>query len=721
MRLPAAAEGLRSLRGRAHWERCGFVTTALADELVTLAPDPAGERLHADPTPFAGGFAGLAFDTACRLFHALPQDGAVEFLLWGRQSGLRVPADRAQRYALSGAESETGEFGSDAPLPRRPLALAALDTGYLCIADPDTPALWLVDIAQHEVARRIELAARPLDAAAHGGAVFVLTDAPGWLRLAPCEAPQPLAWPAALGPAGRLDLTPEGRGFVLTDPGAAAARLVCLDDLGIFLEMPFCTDFAIAADGSPDGPVFVLARRPGEDFARRRLAGRRFRPLAGLRAAGYDGRGIALAPDGRIAYWSERGLRHAAPAPQRYALFGRVFGCALDSEHFQMRWGRLLVEACIPEGTKIEIRCFARDEFEPGGGLARSAPAGEALAAIALADDTPLVAQVDWAHRPATAQTLVRDPSLRPLEAPAADGFARYEAPVMAAPGRYLWLVIELTGSRSRSPRLRAIDVQYPGHDLLKHLPRTLYREPPAREFLQRWLAPLAAMLGEWGGLAGERQRLLDPRSAPEAALPWLASLVGLAFEPCWGEAPRRRVLAEAARLFRRRGTVAGLARMIELFTGARVIIVEKFRLRGGGVIGEATESRAVLGGGWRVGGAIGTPEDSPLADRAVESAAAFASHAHRFSAIVVATLDAGQLDCLRRLVETHRPAHTLFDLCTAETGVRVGVGLHVGLAAVVGRGAGFDASIVGDAVLGKGYLLGRPELDRPAASGDCP
>jgi hypothetical protein len=42
-------------------------------------------------------------------------------------------------------------------------------------------------------------------------------------------------------------------------------------------------------------------------------------------------------------------------------------------------------------------------------------------------------------------------------------------------------------------------------------------------------------------------------------------------------------------------------------------------------------------------------------------------------------------------------------------------VGLHVGLASVIGRTSGFGPLTLGDAVLGKGYVLGRPELDRPA------
>src|SRR5574337_52144 len=49
-----------------------------------------------------------------------------------------------------------------------------------------------------------------------------------------------------------------------------------------------------------------------------RLLGNQPTAQPDLAAPHYDGRGIALAPDGRIAYWTARGLRHAAPARMHY-------------------------------------------------------------------------------------------------------------------------------------------------------------------------------------------------------------------------------------------------------------------------------------------------------------------------------------------------------------------------------------------------------------------
>lgn len=705
--------GTRLLRGRPHWLRCAFQDTALADDIVTLAPLDAADASLPDATPFGGGFAGLVFDRHCRLFHPLPETSRIEYVLWGQQNTLAVHDTQPRPFAVTGAASETGGSGA-APLPQQPLALACDAADYLYVADPAAQSVWLLDTWQKEVSRQIAMPGKPLDVVEQGGKVYVLLDTPGWMALTPCDPPQELPWPAEVAAAERLALADDGRAFVLRQAGTADAMVICLQEPSLQRVVPFCTDLLIGPTDPDFGALFVFARRPGEDFLCQRLLGRQWAPLPGLYGPQYDGRGIAFAPDGRVAYWTPRGLRHAAPARTQYQQSGYLFGFALDSDLDQNRWGAITVEACIPDGTTLRVHAFTRDDLDYGDALPRTAPSGEALAAIDLEESTPLPSTLAWGFRPEGAQILYRDESLRPLAPAPAEGFAHYEAPVIAPPGRFLWLVFEFGGTRSKSPRLRSARVAYPGHNLLQQLPKTLWRDQRAQDFLERYLMPSAAMLSEWGEVSEQRQRLLNPCVTPSESLDWLASFLGLAMDPCWSERARRAMIAEIAHLFRGRGTLWSLQRMLEILTGAQVVILERFRLRGGGVIGNAaaTSSGAVLGMGFRVGGAIGEVTEI---GREVPADAQFDDFAHRFTVTVVAQLSDEQLRCAQRLVEVHKPAHTLFDLCTAGAGTRVGMGLHVGIAAVVGDSSGFEQTVVGDSLLGRGYLLGRPELDRPA------
>ena len=699
-------------RGRIQWLRCGFDHSALVDDIVTLAPLAAGAGSSSNTTAFTGGFAGLCFDRRCRLFHAQPEQEEVEFLLWGEESTLKVHKDVAQPYDIL-PESQQGAFQSNGALPKQPLSLVADSADYLYIADPATPAVWLIDIWQHEVARQVSTGTQiPVDlclSQTQSQVYALLNNPPGWISLSPCDRPQTLPWPSGLGNADRLDVTGDERALVLIGAGSATAYLLCLQDPLIHIEVPFCTDFLVGANDAQFGWLLVCALRPGEDFLQMRLLGHQTAPLPGLHAPNYDGRGIALAPDARVAYWTARGPRYAAPARTQYAESGTVYGFALDSNNDQNLWGTITLEACLPAGTAIQLYCFTRDDLDFGDALPRTPPDGESLSTIALPDQTPLPSTLDWAHRSAVAQTLFRKDYVAPLTQGPAAGFVTYQAPVIAPPGRFLWLVFLLTGTRSKTPRLRSARVLYPANDLISLLPKTLWRDLSAKDFLTRYLAPLAAMLDSWGDVSEQRQRLLNPRITPSSALPWLAAMLGLAMDPCWPDVARRQMIIEIATLFRLRGTLGSLQRMLEILTGAQIIILEKFRLRGGGVAGNAVSSSSVLGASFYVGGAIGNHNQTQLT---ISEAEAFDDLAHRFSVTIVANLSTDQLRCVQRLIEAHKPAHTAYDICTLASGSRVGLGLHIGLSSVVGHSSGFEPLTLGNAALGRGYLLGRPPLD---------
>jgi phage tail-like protein len=288
---------------------------------------------------------------------------------------------------------------------------------------------------------------------------------------------------------------------------------------------------------------------------------------------------------------------------------------------------------------------------------------------------------------------------------PAGDNFRTYEAPIQADPGRYLWVTVELSGNTRATPRLRAIRAEYPSHNYLRRIPKTFSRDPRAAGFLLRYLAMFAGQLSEWQTRSDSRRALVESSSAPEELLPWLAGFVGLALDERWSVPVRRQLIKEAAWLFRFRGTLPGLLRFLEICTQGPVAIVEKYRLRGSGdaVVGSSGPGGTVVG--FRIGGNL----DDPASDPSASSEDAFATHAHRFTVLIQQQLTQDQADMVRDLLDVHRPAHTLVDVCTAGAGVRVGLGLLIGLTSIIGRSSKFNTFQVGSSVVGRGAILGRP------------
>jgi phage tail-like protein len=725
------------VRTRDQWLRADHRHTALDDETggVTLEWSADSDPVQGTSDAAAPPAGGLAFDASCRLYRSVVAAGRVERTHWAPTDPLRPPADRpvAVNVLATPAEETFGEFASPAPAAgplREPRGLAVDEDDRLFVAESGASRILVYDLWSGRLLRRVPVAAPPLDLAVRGHVVWAtLAGAPWLVRLRAREDPVAVLLPAGVTAPGRVAVGADGALYVLERAGEAAARVVPLAHPAQGIDVRFATDLEVDGDG-----LVVVARRPGEDFLRWRPgSGEQPRPL---RARGYDGMGIVRTPDGRIAFWTDKGLRYALPARLRYERSGRVTTYRLDGGEYRTVWGRIFLDACIPEDTSLRVHFLTADEpaDEDEPLVVPQAPANlldptqvptedsppMPPSALALPDTEEVVGPL---HRRATGRELpwTRFGQDEPFET--------YEAPVDAPPGRYLWVTLELRGDGRRTPRVKSVRVEHPAHDYLRRLPRTFSRDEDVAAFLRRYLSMFEGLLGDLDARAALRRSLVDPRSTPEEALPWLASFLGLVLDERWPADARRTLIQQAAWLFRFRGTVPGLRRFLEIYFGRRadreprvpVTIIEHYRLRGmGGTLlgGEATSpmSRSIVGAGFRVGGAVGAPEDVPLDGAAV--ADGFVTHAHRFTVIVPTSLSLEETEVVTHVLEVHRPCHTLYELCTVGAGMRVGRGLHVGLTSLIGRTAGFDTAQVGKTVVGGGAIVGWPVPGtRPGAS----
>lgn len=687
------------------------VQLSLQEETIRIASDASACR-----TPAA---AGLAFDPWRRLYRSLPTEGQVERLTWSN----RAPASSSPVPLFQQPAPEVfGDFASADRSPRalqEPKGLAADDQGRLFIAEAGAKRILIYDVVDRRLVRsvRLEPAASPLDLATDGQSVYALLDAPPYLVVLDAwKGPRPVT--RAPAGAGELDLSKLGTPsrlawrpgrkplelWVLFDGGSPKAKIVSLAKPEASIAVPHATDLEFAPSPSGDLWMLIVARGPDADFERYAIDGHQLDSY--LRARGYDGRGIVVTPDGRVGYWSDRGFQHAAPTRARYESLGRVTTFQLDSGRYQTQWGRLFLDACIPQNTDVRVHCITADEVPDQPPLARELPDD-----LPWPELSPPLPPASWVSGTLDWQRLDRRRDRELPWTPQQEAHVvTYEAPVRAGPGRYLWVVLELRGNTQFTPRLKGLRVEHASHDLLRRLPRSFAREPAAVDFLRRYLAMFEGALFQWDGQSSQRRALLDAWSAPAEALPWLAAFVGLVLDQRWPEAAQRAAIAEAVDLFRRRGTVGGLKRFLEIYLGVQVNIVEKFRLRGlGGARLGADDARLtnVVVGQFRVEGASEDDEGAALA-----APDAFATHAHRFSVIIPASLNAEQLDVVRRILDVHRPAHTLYEICTVDAGLRMGRGAYLDLTSIVGDSAGFGRLRAGHSALGVSDVLGRP---RPA------
>jgi phage tail-like protein len=731
------------IRDGDQWLRCSFDQVFLnrEDGIIELAWTA---ETRGDVGEIPDTMEGIAFDNACRLYRSR-DPGRIERYAWHELKESRVgvlPGTAPE----AGAEP-LGEFTpADPTRPlRRPRGLAVDLNDRLFIAESGGDAILVYDLWSDRLLRRIGVpGGRPTDLAAHGTTVYAILTGSGTLvrATANTEAVNVELPPGCTHPE-RVAASPGGALALLTGSGTGTAQVWIL---GAAPRMTFPEPFATDIEWESDA-VVVVARRPGEDFSRYQIDADAATLLHPLRARGYLGLGIIATPESaptspgerchcgghcrcgprarRIGYWTGRGFRSAVAARVSYAPLGRVTSYRLDSGEFQTVWGRLFLDACIPEGTSIRVHTIIGDEFEDDRLLEWEPPANrrgswEAVLRPDLSPPLPPHALVPAADQ--CRQLFHRRESGRELpwaQPPAEDPFVTIEAPIEGPPGRYLWLTLELRGTDRVTPRVKCLRAEHPTHDYLRRLPRTFSREEGPASFLRRYLAMFEGFLGEIEARAVDRNILLHPLGAPDEVLPWLARFVGLVLDERWARAPRpggrtqdarRSIIAEATELFRYRGTVTSLRRLLELYLGVPVVLLEHYRLRGlgGAVLGDtgAAFTSSVIGAGFRVGGSVGREGSTPLTGSVGD---AFRTHAHRFSVLIPEALTSEQLDVVQHILDAHRPAHTLVDICTVGAGMRVGRGLHVAISSTIGRSGGFATLQLGASSLGRGAIIGRP------------
>lgn len=347
-------------------------------------------------------------------------------------------------------------------------------------------------------------------------------------------------------------------------------------------------------------------------------------------------------PDGeQTSCYTWEGKPRPEPAPDagQYVTEGEFITRLIDSGISRCRWHRVRVDADVPTGTAVSVEVVVSEDDQ--------------------------YADSDWQQAPpGVTDFLVDQP-----------------------PGRHLTVRVRLSGDSTGTPLLHRIQLDFPRSTSADLLPAAFRQDPAADDFTERFLSLFDASLAEIDEVIERYPALLDPAGVPDRALPWLAGLLGLSFEAGWDATTRRRLIAAAPELYRRRGTPWALKEAVEIVFGVEPVLDELAGDRRWAQVRAATSGVSAPGLGsvrlfgrsstrFRLGGsalgatplrAFGDPDTDPLTE-----------HAHRFRVLLPA--GSADTDALRRLVERQAPAHTRGSVRTGGEGFVVGTRSIVGV-----------------------------------------
>jgi phage tail-like protein len=358
-------------------------------------------------------------------------------------------------------------------------------------------------------------------------------------------------------------------------------------------------------------------------------------------------------------------------------------GSPFDSQLPGCVWGRLLLDAEIPNGTGLAIR-------------ARAGDAPELLA------DTPWMPQPTPYERSGGAELPWYDPwaDRRGPDGGLPDGTGTWELLLQQVVGRYLELELTLSGNGRSSPLVRSVRVWYPRFSYVEqYLPAIYSASDSPERFLDRFLANFEGFYTAIEERIEHSHMLLDPRATPAANLPWLASWFGLVLDPQWDEARRRFLVRNVDRFYRLRGTVQGLVSTLRVYLGAALddTVFDRAASDVGGI--RVVERFLTRDTG---GAQYGDPAAEPAAG--ADAYTRVATSAHRFDMLVPVELGADGLAMVRRIVETAKPAQTWFDIRRYYDLFIVGQA-RLGLDTELGDSAAYVPMVTGRHHLAEGYL----------------
>jgi phage tail-like protein len=386
-----------------------------------------------------------------------------------------------------------------------------------------------------------------------------------------------------------------------------------------------------------------------------------------------------------------------------FAAMGEASNQALlDSGSGQTVWHRLYLEGEIPPNCGIKIFLAAGDE--PVAPTENDAWFEHRFGEIfqhSIGDNLPRGAWVPEASEIPFNQGLVKGEPLKNRRGLFTVLIQRWNRVVRSLRGRYIHVRVVLYGDGRTTPELSAIRVYGSRFSYLNRYLPEMFREtiygpdadeqfsetrPPSRhDFLERFLDNFEGILTPLEDRIASSYLLTDPRTAPEDALEWLGSWIGLTFDPAYPKDRRRQLIEAAPDLYRRRGTYDGLRLALNIVTGGaierrEIVVLEDFRLRRtfATILGAdlADENDPLLGG-------LALSGNSYVGDTL------FLGDENRkeFLALFSADLrtDENEQRAIERLFDLETPAHVFSRIVRARFRFMIGLASLVGIDTFIG------------------------------------
>lgn len=238
---------------------------------------------------------------------------------------------------------------------------------------------------------------------------------------------------------------------------------------------------------------------------------------------------------------------------------GAFHGCAylssIDSAERDFTWGRLVIDAHLPEGTLLRVSHYVSNSKE-------------------LNDEEPDL------------DKYLKDPSVSPRRKAASldmlygDSINGAQDMLLIESGRYLWLKLELYATSESRPKVNALKLELSGDHMMDYMPGA-YRRTDTSGFLLRYLSIFNSLVTDVEARIDHIAQSFDYELCDEEMLRFLAEWICVDDTELKGEALRVEI-GGAFNRYENMYTHDAIKRQIFGWTGFMPTIIEHFHVSGG-------------------------------------------------------------------------------------------------------------------------------------------
>lgn len=141
--------------------------------------------------------------------------------------------------------------------------------------------------------------------------------------------------------------------------------------------------------------------------------------------------------------------------------------------------------------------------------------------------------------------------------------------------GRYLWFLLEIYPQTEEPVGLGEFMVSFGAKSWTAYLPELYQKGMGSNSFLDRYLSIFQSLYDDMGEQIKDVVNNLDPKTADDISLEWLAEWLDVEMPYIWNEKQLRFLLAHSMEFQEARGTKRGIELFVELYTGEKPFVIE--------------------------------------------------------------------------------------------------------------------------------------------------